>query len=298
MVAPLGPGQVGSLVRTTAPCTTGMLAVHYVAPGFDVAVDLACHGSGAATGAALPAIAALDATRALVAWYDTPLATRDNPLSSCDAAAAAPLEIALVATTSGAPFPSAVQLSNDGVSVRPPALVIDPPDGIFVVAPTADSVGIWQLDTNLQVVATATVDELAGARAVTAAATTVNGVRKLAVAAEIGCAPQRIAVAVGDFVGGFASFDVTDGTGAITVQPSLAWVDYRSEFLVSWIVGGGGSHVQARRFTPGGRTVHGVIDVGLRVGLRATAAAVTSNGDVVAFSDSDKFVDQSLGCDP
>ncbi|HXU71716.1 MAG TPA: hypothetical protein VN947_20425 [Polyangia bacterium] len=294
MVASLGPGEAGALVRTTAPCTDGMLAVHYVAPGFDVAVDLACHGAGAATGAALPAIAALDATRALVAWYDTPLATRDNPLSSCDGAAGAPLEIALVSPTSGAPFPPAVQLASDGISVRPPALVLDPPDGIFVVAPTADSVGIWQLDANLQVTATATIDALAGARAVAAAATTVNGTRTLAIAAEIGCAPQRIAVAVGDLTDGFATFDATDGAEAVTVQPSVAWIDARSEFLVSWIVGGAHPHVQARRFTPDARPVHAAIDIP----LPATAAAVTSDGDIIAFSADNTFVDQSLGCDP
>ena len=293
-VTALGPGDAAALVQSSAPCTNGMLSFRFAAPGGVVASDLACGAAGATTGAALPAIAALDEARALVAWYDTPLSSRADPIGSCRDAMPAPLEVASVSSGGAAAFSDVVQLTGDGVSLRPPAIV-PLAEGVIVVAPSGDDVAVWQLDAALNVVANVHIPALAGARSVAAATIAVNGVDELAVAAEIGCAPQGIRLAVGDLAGGFRAVDVAEPNGAVATQPTVAWVDARGEWLVTWIASDGGAHALARRFGADGKAIHATIDPH----LPATAAAASATGDIIAFSAADDtFVDASLGCDP
>ena len=138
------------------------------------------------------------------------------------------------------------------------------------------------------------VHALARARAVSIAAAT-DGSSRIAVVAELGCAPQTLAMSVGTMRGGFGPLIRVEkaATGA-DVQPTVAWVPAENDWMVSWIATAGGAHVLARRFDADGTPAGSVIDPS----APATAAAAGSDATVLAYQASagGSFVKVALGC--
>lgn len=294
MVVPMSGGYAAALVATTAPCTAGALIYRFNAPNIAGKGNTKCE----ATGAALPSVAALpDGATAVVAWYATSFDSRRDPISSCAGAKAASLEVAVVtgAATGSPVLGAAITLSPSSTSLRPPAIILLGAQAI-VAAPDANDVGVWAIDAGVAgPAALQTIPGLAGARAVALAAAS-DGSARIAVVAEIGCSPQSIALAVGTLATGFAGATVVAPAGAsVAVAPSVAWIEGQNRWVVAWISTAGGAHVLTRSFEPTGVPLGAVVDPQ----LRATAASVTSTGDVFGFvASSNSFVDTSLGCTP
>jgi hypothetical protein len=156
-------------------------------------------------------------------------------------------------------------------------------------------VGLWSLGPKASAGPPITIPVLAGARSV-ALALASDGSGRVAVVAEIGCAPQGIALAVGTLERGFATATVVAPAGSdLAVAPSVAWIEGQNRWVVTWISSSGGPHVLARSFDARGNALGAVVDPG----LGATSASVTSTGDVFGFvASSSSFVATSLGCVP
>src|ERR1019366_7106071 len=205
-VTTMGAGRAVAAVATTAPCTQGQIRFEYDAPsgtlGAPEGSSAGPMGTCDATGASLPSLAPLGDTTALVAWYQTALTTRSDPLQSCEAALAAPLVTAVAtvfAGTSTAAVGPPAPLTARSVSIRPPA-VVALGSQVIVAAPADDDVGVWALDGNGANSLSASIPGLKGARAVSIAS---DGAGHLAVVAEIGCSPQSIALSTGTLERGF-----------------------------------------------------------------------------------------------
>ncbi len=292
MVVPLSGGYAAAIIATTAPCTAGALIYRFNAPGVAGKAALPC----AMSGAALPAIAPLsDGSTAIVAWYATSLDSRSDPIGSCTGARAAPLNASVVTSANGSPtLGAAVDLGDTGISVRAPAVAPLPGQAqAIIAAPLGNDVGVWTIGVSTSPGQPITIPGLAGARAVALAIASDNSGR-IAVVAEIGCAPQSIALAVGTLAGGFSNVAIVAAAdGALAVGPSVAWIDGQNRWVVAWVSATGGAHVLTRSFDATGSAVGAVVDPA----MSATGAAVTSGGDVIGFvASSSSFVDTSLGC--
>jgi hypothetical protein len=251
------------------------------------------------TGATLPSIVPLpDGSSALVAWYETPIASRSDPIQSCSAALAAPLQIAVVSGASSA-SPSLgmpTTLTSEGVSLRPPAMTaIQGASQVLVAAPDGTAVSVWALASAQSPGSPTSVPGLAGARAVSMAAAN-DGSDRVAIVAELGCAPQSIALALGSLSGGFGQVTTVVPAGsAAAVQPTVAWVPSQGYWIVSWIAAGGGARALAQRFDSGGNAVGGVVDPS----ASAIAACAQADGSILAYepgASGGGFVRTSLGC--
>ncbi len=298
-VVPMGSGYGATAVATTAPCTQGALYFQYSSPTVSGTASVPC----VAAGASLPSVASLPAqastTPAIVAWYETAFSTRSDPIESCAGAQAAPLEVALasVPQQGGTSLGPPVTLSTQGISVRPPAMaaVAGRPE-IVVAAPDGGDVSIWMLDATLTPSAPTTVPALTGARAVSVAVASDGSGRRIAIAAEIGCAPQSIALVVGTLAEGFRQETIVVEAGpGDAVQPTVAWVASEGAWIVSWIATAGGAHVLARRFDGAGAPVGNTVNPA----TPATGATVTEDGAVFAYVPAQgggSFVSASLGC--
>ncbi|HEX3342994.1 MAG TPA: hypothetical protein VHS09_00425, partial [Polyangiaceae bacterium] len=292
-VVPLGGGYAGAAIATTTACSMGQLAIQVIAPsaGGNTQSD------DCASGSALPSIAPLpDGESALVTWYETPLSTRGDSLQSCAGASAAPLVAAVVsgATSASPTLGKPVTLTSAGVSVRAAAMAALPGlSQVLVAAPDGDAVSVWALDASLSASSPVSVPGLAGARAVSMAVAT-DGSGRVALAAEIGCTPQTIALVGGTLSGGFSEAIVVAGAnGAAAVQPTVAWVASEGDWVVAWISADGGAHVLAQRFDAGGVARGGVIDPS----TPATGASVDGDGSLLEYVPaSNSFVKASLGC--
>lgn len=299
-VVALGGGY-GAIAIATAPgagaCPVGALAFQYLDPDVTGSAGSACAG-----GAALPSLAPVsaDGATAIATWYATPYPTRSDPLQSCASAGAATLEIAPItqANTGHPSLGAPVSLSTTGIAIRPAAVQPWPSgggSGVVVAAPDGDAATVWSLGSNLAVVESATLPALGGARAVTVGVAT-DGSERIAVAAEIGCAPQTLALLVGSFDGGFPASPaiVAAADGYAAVQATVAWIGEEHEWLVTWISTAGGPHMLARRYTAGGDALGGVIDPS----VAATGAVAVGDGTAFAYVPATtSFVRVSLGCD-
>jgi hypothetical protein len=126
-------------------------------------------------------------------------------------------------------------------------------------------------------------------------ATAGDASARVAVVAELGCAPQTIALSVGTMRQGFGpSIRVDRAASGADVQPTVAWVPAENGWIVSYIATAGGAHVLARRFDADGTPVGPVIDPA----VSATAAAAGSDATVLAYQPSGggSFVKVALGC--
>jgi hypothetical protein len=289
-VIPLGGGYGAAAITTAEPCSAGQLEFQFVGQSVGGSATASC-----TTGAALPAMAAApDGTSAVVAWYETPYTSRNNPIQSCAGATAAPLVVATIANAaSGNPGVGTPRtLSSAGISIRPPAVVAQG-QGVVVAAPDGNDVSVWSLDASLTTTAQTSVPSLAAARAVAMAAAG-DGSGALAVVAEINCTPQSIAVSFGTVAYGFSTATVVASPGSKpTVQPTVAWVSSENDWIVSWIAADGGAHALAQRFDPNGNPVGATIDPS----TPASGASVAADGSLLAYvPGSNSFVTASLGC--
>jgi hypothetical protein len=296
-VVPIGGGYAAAAVATTAPCTVGQLSFESVTEGGGVSpvAQAACSTTG---GAALPSIAPLPGgSSALVAWYETPITSRGDPIQSCAGAAAAPLQLALAsgATSLNPSVGTPKVLTSRSISVRPPAMTtLQGSSQVLVAAPDGNAVSLWALDSTLSPGAPVSVPGLAGARAVAIA---TDGSGNIAIVAELNCTPQTIALSIGTLGGGFGEVtNVVTATAGSAVQPTVAWIASQGHWLVSWIATTGGAHALAQRFDPGGNPVGGIIDPS----AAAIAACVTSDGNLFAYEQpagaNGSFLGVSLGC--
>ncbi|HTB72984.1 MAG TPA: hypothetical protein VK762_07060 [Polyangiaceae bacterium] len=285
---PMGAGRAVAAVATTAPCTQGQLRFEYDAPG--IALD-GQQPSCDAAGASLPSLAPLGDTVAIMAWYQTSVASRSDPLQSCANAQSAPLLAAVLSGATSAPTLSTpIPLTTESTSVRPPA-TLAMGSQIIVAAPNGDDVGVWALDATHLTASPASIPQLAGARAVSIA---TDGTGDLAVVAEIGCTPQSIALVLGTLQGGFSDAVIVAPQGNQgALQPTVAWAPAEGSWVVSWISTDGGAHVLAMRFDATGNPRGAVIDPG----VSATGASASADGSLLAYAPSSQsFVSASLGC--
>jgi hypothetical protein len=237
---------------------------------------------------------------AFVAWYETPLTSRADPIQDCAGARGAPLMLALasgVNTTSpsmGAP----VMLTAQSTSVRAPAMTaLYGTAQTLLAAPDGDAVSVWPLTAGQSAGPPSVISGLSGARSVAMASAT-DGSGRLAVVAEVGCTPQTIALALGTMAAGFSHVTtvVAPGSG-FAIEPTVAWVPSEGYWMVSWIAqAGGGPRAFAQRFDIEGGPVGGPIDPM----ATALAASITSNGSLFAYEQSPgmngTFLSVSLGC--
>ena len=310
---PLGPaGSAVAAVATSGVMCLGQVVFEYVGPT-GAAPDAFQGQAGVCspTGAALPSLAPLDAsgTPALVAWYQTSIDSRTDPLQSCTgmppsvpAAKAEPLVVAKVinaTTTPSIVTAMPVLVTMQSISIRPPA-TLSVGSEVVLAAPDGNDVGVWTLDASLTVPQPTTIPGLAGARAVSIAADKPDGTGNFAVVAEIGCEPQSIMLAIGRPQGGFSKTTmVAKGTNAL-IQPTVAWVQAspavpEGSWLVSWIfVNGKSTHAQAMRFDANGAAIGAMIDL---PGVTATAAIAQSDGTLLGYEPgSGSIATVSLGC--
>jgi hypothetical protein len=88
---------------------------------------------------------------------------------------------------------------------------------------------------------------------------------------------------------------VAPADGSLAVAPSVAWRSAQNGWVVSWVSSNGGAHVLARSFDASGTA----LDAALDPSTQATAAAVTSDGNILGFvASASSFVSTSLGCTP
>jgi hypothetical protein len=123
-----------------------------------------------------------------------------------------------------------------GISLRPPAMTaIQGASQVLVAAPDGTAVSVWALDGAQSPGSPTSIPGLAGARAVSMAAAN-DGSDRVAIVAELGCAPQTIALALGSLSGGFGQVTTVVPAGsAAAVQPTVAWVPSQSYWIVSRI---------------------------------------------------------------
>jgi len=297
-IVPLGAGYGATAVATTAPCTQGALYFQYSSPTASGTANAPCEPMGAALPSVAPLSAQAASSPAIVAWYETAFSTRADPLAACAGAQPVSLVVALanVPQQGDASLGQPITLSTEATSVRPPAMATTADASAIVVAsPDGNGASVWLVDASLAPRPSLSVPALAGARAV-AVATADDDSGRVAIAAEIGCAPQSIALVVGTLADGFHDGTVVaEARGGAAIQPSVAWVASEGGWIVSWVASEGGAHVLARRFDANGAAVGSTVDPG----TSATGAAVTGGGEVFAYVPTQgggSFVNTSLGC--
>jgi hypothetical protein len=290
-VAEVGGGRGAVTVATTDPCPMGALLYRFVAPSLAGEASVACDPT---SGVALPALAPLSMTEAVIAWYAVPFSERDNPAQDCAGAKPGPLMIAVVQDAVGGSgtISSSMVLSKTSTSIRRPALRRLPgKDEVILVAPLDSSVGIWTLSSAVEPPSPVVISGLANARGV-GVGLTPDGAQ-MAVVADIGCSAQAIKLALGSVGKGFPTVvEVAAPNGALAVDPEVAWVPSRQEWFVTWISVAGGAHVMARRFTRDGVPVGGPIDAS----VQATVAMPTGMGDIFTFDGTSLFNSTGIGC--
>lgn len=298
MAVPLSGGFAAAIIATTAPCTVGQLEYRFNAPSVAGKANVPCPTGS--PGATLPALAPLsDGSTVIVSWYATSYALRTDPISSCAGAVAAPIKVAIVTSAASAPVIGApIDLGDTGISIRPPAIVAVPGSTqAIVAAPFGNDVSVWSIDTSnvSSNLSPASIPSLAGARAVAVGIASDNSGR-IAIAAEIGCNPQSIALSVGTIAGGFSKATVVAAAdGDLAVAPSVAWIDGQNRWVVGWVSSHGGAHALARSFDVSGNALAPALDPS----TDATGASVTSDGSILGFvASSSSFVETSLGCEP
>ncbi len=232
----VGDASFAAAFVSLSGCAAGALGFAY-----SDKVALATCGAGVAR----PALAVRDTSRAVVAWYEVPAASRASPLDDC--ASATPTALRLLAIDSiAAPSVTTATgtLSTTATSMQPPALLVRG-GSVFVASPDGDAAKIWALDATL---APATSYGLAGmpsARSTAMAAHQLTDGRwRVAVVAELGCDKQVIRLSIVDFDPSALAFtsvvdaEVAAASGSYQWQPTIAWVEKRQRWLVTWLTPG------------------------------------------------------------
>lgn len=275
-------GGIGALMLKTLGCATGELIYRFAGSGLKGAASLGCQGAGAA----LPAIAlASSDQQAIAAYYEVSyLARKDDPVQGCPVAAPAPLMVAFLdgAKTSAPVLAQPQMLAPAATSVRRPALLALGGQTLLA-SPSGANVGLWLLEPgngSVNTLAETTIPELAGARAVSVGARPNGNGVEVAVAAEIGCSPERIALALVQLDTQEAKFGpvafvqvAAAGSGPAT-GTSVAWQQDPAEWMVAWTVAGPAARV--RRVRADAQLLGDTFDV---PGFSEARAAV--NGDLL-----------------
>jgi hypothetical protein len=296
-----GGTYAAAAVATTAPCTQGQLTFEsQTGAGPSSPAQLSCVTTPGA-GAALPALVPLpDGHSVLAAWYETSFDSRSNPLGNCAGAKPVPLRttVASGADTSNPTLRATpTTLSTGSVSVRPPAMTpLYGSSQLLVAAPDGNAVTLWVTSDGTSFGNSLSIPGLENARAVSIASATDNSGR-IAIVAELGCAPQTIALALGTVSGGFSTVvTVAPASSArFSVNPTVAWVPKQNCWIVAWISGESGPQALAQRFDVGGNPVGGVVDPS----AGAIAASIGSDGNLFAYepgNNGGSLVIVSLGC--
>ncbi len=278
---PLPGGGTAAVMLKTLQCATGELIYRFAIPGKAAGASLGCQ----AKGAALPAMAVLsNDSQAITAYYEVSyLARKDDPVQGCPVAGPAPLMVALIdgAKTNAVSILPPQALAPDAVSVRRPALITSG-GRTLLGSPSGADVGLWLLEPGsgaVTIAAETTIPGLAGARAVSLGARPNGGGLEVAVAAEIGCSPERIALALVpvDAAGKFGAATLVEvaapGSGPAT-GTSVAWQAELGEWMVAWTVTGPTARV--RRVRAADQVLGDTFDVS-----GFTEARAVVNGDLL-----------------
>jgi hypothetical protein len=290
---PLAGGTAATIVATS-PCTAGELLYRFAGSGQAGKATLGC----TALGAALPALAlAGTGDRGVGAFYAVAHGQRKDALAGCSSAASAPLQVVLIdqAKTNAASFGTPTLLAQDTTSLRPPA-VLSLGSRVLLASPAGADVGVWLLEPQAKDVATVagtTLPGLAGARAVSAAVRADGAGYQVAVVAELGCTPQKLALALFSLdaaTGAFGSPTVVTvapaGAGFATAT-SVAFHSASNEWLVTWLADG--PLVRSQRVDPAGQLIGATADLSGFVGGKASPS-----GDLLLLKATQSTVGQAL----
>jgi hypothetical protein len=328
-VAANGSGYIGAAIATTAPCTQGQVSVMTVAndmvssttpsggtmtgpDGGTVETPVPWQETCDLKGAALVAIApsALNGDEAFVTWFQRPANPNTfDPISSCTGLQPAPLKLDVLHGASSSANPtlsgstsstSVVELSTSSVSVRAAGMAVLGMTATLVAAPDGNAVSVWALASDPTPTSNVPAPlKIAGMTNARAASIATNPSGGIAVVAEIGCAPESIALAIGKSSGFGSVVTVTPAGSTYAVEPSVAWDPANGVWVVAWLSGEGGPHPLARRFDANADAVGGVLDPGLH---GAVAVSATQGGTLFAYTAAGMangvFEDVSLGCTP
>ena len=167
-----------------------------------------------------------------------------------------------------------------------------------VTAPLEGDVGVWYIGSDHMPEAPVHVPGLAGARAVALAGRAEKEQIHLTLVAEIGCAPQAIAITFGvlDTMSHQLTFDpsseVSPSGDLVAAQPTVGWVEVRKEWLVTW-VNNDGPTLKGRRFTAEGKPIGAALSIGTGIEV----AGIAADGTIAAFNQSkSSFLQVPLIC--
>jgi hypothetical protein len=300
-----------AFVTAPASCPQGQL-------GFRSSKGGAVDGSCVTGGASLPSFLPYPNGKAIVVAYVG--RTLDAAPGVCPSTTAAPLDVVWIdrpTATAADPQPRvyAQRLAlGSSLSTRAPALA-PLGEAVLLAAPADGAVGVWSLraplpdgsgESVVPLLAPSGLDALGGAHAVTVALDALEGNRRLAIVAEIGCPPmQRIAMVIaqltepGPVVSILHVVEVAPGS-ARAAAPQVAWLDGRKEWWVTWLgeQGGGGS-LKVRRFNadglPGGAAVAVLPGDGVVLGVPSADASRGATA-AIATIDARSLAEAALGC--
>jgi hypothetical protein len=293
-------GAVATAFVARAECDTGRVAF---TPKSTLGPIKAACGSGAA----LPGLSIGSVKypqSAAIAWYEVRSESRTDPVGGCSTAMAAPLRVRRIdnALVTNASFGEELTLSPGAISVRPPATAILEGSGFLVASPAGGAASAWVVPFAASATPVESpIDAFVGARAVAGAVHANGDGVQIALAAEIGCTPQSLALVVGTLdtstskiTWGSVSEIAPKGTAA-QFEPTIAWVTRDARWLVSWLSQGGAA--RARRFdadgTPDGESMQ------IAAGSNFRAGTASSTGDVfLAEVSPSVFVNAPLACGP
>lgn len=231
----VGSGSFVAAFVSLSGCSAGKLAVAYADK---LAVETSC------VGAARPALAMLDSSSAIVAWYAAPASSRTSALDDCSAALPAPLRLRRIASVASPSFETPVTLDEETSAMQAPALIVR--DGIvFVASPAQDRVVLWALDSGLNVLSQVVIGAMRGARSASMAAQRRgDGSWRLGIVSDLGCVNQSVQMALVDFDPAVSKFEtitelpLASPSALLQWQPSIAWVASRQRWLAAWMVNG------------------------------------------------------------
>lgn len=232
----VGDASFAAAFVSLSGCAAGAL-------GFAYADKVAVGACG--PGVARPAVAMRDASHAVVGWYEAPAATRASPLDGCTSARPTALRLLSIDSIVAPNVNGAAStLSAAATSMQAPAILVRGANTL-VASPDGDAARLWALDASLAPVANFALAGLTTARSTAMAARRLSDGRwRIAVVADLGCANQAVRLSIVDFDPTAVSFtSVADGQvaaagGPYQWQPTIAWVESRQRWLVTWFTPG------------------------------------------------------------
>ncbi len=300
LVTQSSPLTLAATFVSTFGCPKGAAGVVFNA---GTSAELSAVGACSGAGANLPALALTAQTQAALAYYQVGIFGVE-PLSACAAAVASPLVVTAVPVGQPSIGVGSV-LTPSAISIRPPALLAQPlaaPQVVFVASPDAAAASIWALDpSSLTPQASMTLSALAGARSVAMSGhANANGGVRLAIVAELGCAPEAIHLALVDYTPGasppaFAvvgDVEVSPAGAGFQTAPSVAWSATLSRWLATWVVTG--PSVSGRFVDDTAKASEATFDVAKSASL--VVARSSGHASMVSTSGGGELMDSLVRC--